>query len=161
MDGYMHIRPDRLNDAIVRCEAVGSPSHAELFRACRDGHLNVTLLARDTLIPARLLRDTTRPLVVLLGDDDEQPSGPNGWRAWRRLKPWARGALIHAAGSDVHTYRVTVAMAVLHRKFLLIETTSRHAPDWACVLDQARIPAMAVLPRGGVHPVMPAKGARQ
>jgi hypothetical protein len=155
MTDFLHGNPNRLNEAILMCEQMGSPGHAELFRACRDQQ--ISLVTREVSISDKVLNRSQRPMVVLLGDDDGHSSGPSGFRSWRRLKSWAGCALIHAAAADVETYTVAIAMAVLQGRMLLIETSSDMAQAWADALQAASIPAIGVLPKGGVHPVPPDK----
>jgi hypothetical protein len=84
-----------------------------------------------------------------------QLNGPAGFRSWQRLKTWAGCALVHAAAADLETYAIAVSMAVLQGRLLLIETSSAQEPAWAEALQAAGIPAVGVLPRGGVHPMSP------
>jgi hypothetical protein len=65
----------------------------------------------------------------------------------------ARGAMVHATGADVPTYRLAIGMALVHRRFLLIETDSAHAHDWGEALHKRRIPALGLVPPDGVHPL--------
>jgi hypothetical protein len=48
------------------------------------------------------------------------------------------------------------------RRFLLVETDSVHAAEWAEAIAAARsaIPTLIMLPRDGVHPVTMAGGDR-
>jgi hypothetical protein len=155
MDDFIHAPPSLLNDAIVMCEQLSSPGHATLFRAVRDRQINLIVVVRNTSISDEALNRSQKPMVVLLGDDDGASRGPAGFRSWRRLKSWAGCGLIHAAAADVETYTVVVTMAVLLGRLLLIETTSAQEPAWAEALQAAGIPAVGVLPRGGVHPMSP------
>jgi hypothetical protein len=42
--------------------------------------------------------------MIVIGDDDHASTGPDAWPSWRRLKGWARAAMVHAAASDRDTY---------------------------------------------------------
>jgi len=131
--------------------------HAALFRAVRGRQISLIVATRGTPISHKVLNQSQRPTVVLLGDDDGASSGPAGFRSWRRLKSWAGCGLIHAAAADVETYTVAIAMAVLQGRLVLIETSSAQEPAWAEALQAAGILAVGVLPRGGGHPVRPGR----
>jgi hypothetical protein len=157
MNDYVRASSRQLDDVIVMCKKHGSLGHATLFRAVRDRQINLIVVARNMAISDEALNRSQKPMVVLLGDDDGASSGPAGFRSWRRLKSWAGCGLIHAAAADVETYTVAIAMAVLQGRLLLIETSSAQEPAWAEALQAAGIPAVGVLPRGGVHPVRPGR----
>jgi|tagenome__1003787_1003787.scaffolds.fasta_scaffold20307639_2 hypothetical protein len=157
MSDYLHASSRQLNDAILTCEQMGSLGHATLFRAVRDRQINLAIVPRDAPITDKMLNRSQRPMVVLLADDDGASTGSAGFRSWRRLKTWAGCALVHAAVADVETYTVAIAMAVLQGRLVLIETTSAQEPAWAEALQAAGIPAVGVLPRGGVHPMSPGR----
>src|SRR4051794_11144416 len=157
MTDFLHGNPNRLNDAILMCEQMGSLGHATLFRAVRDRQISLAIVPRDAPITDKMLNRSQRPMVVLLVDDDGASTGPAGFRSWRRLTTWAGCALVHAAAADAETYQLVVTMAALQGRLLLIETTSAQEPAWAEALQAAGIPAVGVLPRGGVHPVRPGR----
>jgi hypothetical protein len=157
MDDFIHAPSSQLNDTILLCEQMGSPGHAALFRTVRDRQISLVVVPRDAPISDKVLNRSQRPMVVLVGDDDGASTGPSGFRAWRRLKQWAGCALVHAAAADVESYTVAIMMAAVLGKLLLIETSSAREPEWAAALEVASIPAVGVLPRGGVHPVPPHK----
>jgi hypothetical protein len=137
------------------CEQSDSTGHAALFTAVRDGRISLAILPRNAPITDEVLNRSSRPKLVLLGDDDGHSTGPAGFRAWQKLRPWANCGLVHAAAADVDTYHFAVAATMLGGRTLLIETDSAYAHEWAEALYQANIPSMTVVPRGGVHPVMP------
>lgn len=158
MSDFLHIsEAGQINDLIVRAEAMDAPGRAELLRGVRDAGINTIFVDRFAVVPMKALRQTLRPLLVVVGDDDFASTGPAAWPSWNRLKTWARGALLHAAAGDVGSYRLAIAGTLARRKLVLIETSSQYARDWALALRQANIPTVAVLPRGGEHPVLPAK----
>lgn len=59
--------------------------------------------------------------------------------------------------TDVPSYRAAIGMALLARRFLLIETDSAHAREWGNALLVQGIPFLGLLPSEGVHPVKPGK----
>jgi hypothetical protein len=141
---------DRL---IVHASTLNLPGRVELLRAVREGAFNLVEVARDGAAPMRAIERSQRPVMVVLGDDDYAATGPSGWAAWQRLSYWARGAMVHATGADVPTYRMAIGLALVTQRFLLIETDSVHAHDWENVLHRRGIPAIGLLPPDGAHPL--------
>jgi hypothetical protein len=126
---------NQLAQAIVVASHLGLAGRVELLRSVRAGEVALIEIDRTAEAPlGELNRVTTRPIVCLIGDDDYCSSGPSGWKAWPRLGDcWAKYGMIHAAGGDAATYRLAIDLAVLYRKFLLIETGSRAPPHGATV----------------------------
>ena len=145
---------DRLNAAAYPAGFVG---RVELLRVVRNREIALVESDRKADVPERVLAETTKPLIVVLGDDDYQSTGPTGWAAVPGLLRWAKGALIHGTGADVPSYRAAIGMALLARRFLLIETDSAHAREWGNALLVQGIPFLGLLPSEGVHPVKPGK----
>jgi hypothetical protein len=54
------------------------------------------------------LRHVERPVIVLIGDDDHAPTGPNGWRCAGRLARWGKAATVHGAGGEPVHYEMAV-----------------------------------------------------
>ena len=71
--------------------------------------------------------------------------------------------MIHASGGDTRSYELAVEMAIQVRRFLLVETDTAHVDAWRNALADARpaVPFLALLPRDGLHPAMPARSAVQ
>ena len=59
----------------------------------------------------RFITAARRPAVVLIGDDDDTPSGPAGFKTAQRLLAWAHHVVIHGAGGDPEHYRAAVIAA--------------------------------------------------
>ena len=155
---FLHVSDHaRLDELIARASIASHAGHVELLRAARDGVINVALVDRLAEVPIKALEQAVRPVVVVLGDDDYHSTGPAGWLSWRRLKYWARTALVHATGADAQSYSLAVAMALLVPKVLLIETDTAHARAWADALYKQRIKAIGLVPPSGAHPVLPAR----
>ena len=127
------------------------PWSMPVVEALRSGLIAVQWLTRSQRAPLDAMRRIDRPLLVWVGDDDESSSGPDGWRCAHQLTRWARGAVVHAAGGEANHYRVAVDGTLIERRFLLVETSSRHAEAWLALL--AGKPALVILPRSGPHPV--------
>lgn len=145
--------PDQIDHLIARATTLNLPGRAELLRAVRSGGIYLVEVARDAPAPMRLIERSPRPVVLLFGDDDYASTGPTGWAAWQRASYWARGAMIHATGADVPSYRMAIGLALMTQRFLLIETDSAHAHDWGAVLYRRNIPAIGLLPPDGQHPL--------
>jgi hypothetical protein len=148
-------QPEHIDRVIAMLSAAGQRGQAELFRAVRAGEINVAIVGRQNPAPMKTIETSPRAVIVLIGDDDYQSTGPSGFVAWQRLSYWARAAMVHATGGDAASYRLAIAMAVMHQKFLLIETDSAHAHAWGDALRRRNIPAIGLLPRDGVHPAPP------
>jgi hypothetical protein len=146
-------KPDELNRLTAVAASLGLIGRVELLRAVRDGRINIAEPHRDTPVPTRILKCAVRPLMAILGDDDDFPTGPGAWATLPRVLRWARVAMVHATGATVESYRFALGATVLHRRFLLIETTSSHGEAWARVMKEHRIPTLLMRPTGdGVHP---------
>lgn len=149
---------DRL---IAAASGLGLDHRVALLRSVRAGELQVIEPSRDGIVPLRMLDEPPRPTIVLLGDDDYCSTGPDGWPTWRRVLRWAAGALIHASGADVPSYQCAIGMALQCRRFLLIETSTARAETWSMPLLARRVPHVCLMPRDGVHPVMPTRETMQ
>ncbi len=156
-------QPNELDQLIAHAVAMGFPHQAEIYREVRRGRLAAMQLDRKAVAPMGTLKRAPLPCLVVLGDDDYASTGPAGWASVPRLLRWARGALIHATGADIASYKMAVGMALKCRQFLLIETDFPHMREWGEALLAAPrpVPFVALQPSNGVHPVMPARGKMQ
>lgn len=106
--------------------------------------------------PARHLRLSDRPTVVVIGDDPggtlRGSGGAPAFRCARCIAHWTRWTMIHAAGGEALHYRIAVEAAQRFGRMVVIETTSANAAGWRAVLAP-RTPLLMVLPRSGVHPI--------
>lgn len=142
---------DRLIALAVSMSCVG---RVELLRAVRAGVISLVELERDAALPVRAMQKLRRPVLLLVGDDDYASTGPAGWATTRRLSYWAKGAMVNATGADVPSYRAAISMALTYRRFVLIETDTAHAEEWANALVARRIQCIGLLPGDGVaHPL--------
>ena len=100
------------------------------------------------------MRHTTRPTVLLVGDDPGGPNGlggPDAWRCSSKVGIWAQAAVVHGAGGDPQHYRFAVAAALTFGRVVFIESTACHALAWADRIGCPR--TLTILPRDGLHPV--------
>ena len=126
------------------------PWSMPVVEALRDGQIAVQFLLRDQRAPLGAMRRTSLPLLAWIGDDDAS-CGPDGWRCALRVTRWARGGVVHASGGEAEHYRTVVKGTLCERRFVLVETSSRHAAAWMALM--AGKPTLAIVPRGGQHPV--------
>ena len=146
---------------IGQAELSGAGFYVPLLRRVMQGEVNACWPMRDTLMPPLYrLGKSGRPLIVVVGDDDYRPAGPDTWACASKLRAWAAFAIVHGTGGKPEHYALAVEMAVQVRRLVLIETTSAAAQDWAGFLREhsPALSFMGVLPPDGVHPVMPDKG---
>lgn len=146
---------------IGQAELAGAGFYTPLLRRVMQGGLNACWPMRDTAMPPLYrLSKSGRPLVVIVGDDDYQTTGPDGWACAAKLRTWAAFAVVHGTGGKSEHYEMAADMAVQTRRLLLVETTSAAAQDWAAFLHERspKLPFLGILPPDGAHPVVPSKG---
>lgn len=146
---------------IGQAELAGAGFYTPLLRRVMQGELNACAPMRHTAMPPLYrLGKKGRPLVVIIGDDDYRPAGPDTWACADKLRAWASFAVVHGTGGRPEHYAMAAEMAMQVRRLLLIETTSAAAQDWAGFLRERTpiLPFMGVLPPVGAHPVVPARG---
>lgn len=139
-------------ERVAAAAAHAVPHRLPLFRAACDGRIALIEPQRGSIIAGRVLKSIRRPAILLIGDDDETPSGPNGWACARRARRWASAAIVHAAGGDAAHYRAAVEAAERHQRVLLVETTSRYQETWASFLPPALPVAIITTRDGDRHP---------
>ncbi len=94
---------DLIDRVISGLSQVGDCWHLPLFRAARDGLLGIVSPTRpDTPVGAKqfecVARGGTRPIVILVQEDDDNAVGPAGWKYALKFRWWAAAAIVHAAG---------------------------------------------------------------
>lgn len=72
-----------------------------------------------------------RPTLILIGDDDDCPTGPDGWPVARRLLRWASFIVLHGTGAERWHYETTINTAELCGRVLMVETSSAMLPAWS------------------------------
>lgn len=146
---------DRL---IAELVAAGAGHSAELLRIARTGKIAVVNVQPTVPAPMKTLRHMAIPTIVVVGDDprEEAALGPAGWLPFRRLLQWGSYAVLHAAAGEVAHYRAIAELTVIHRRLILIETTTDSLDAWAQRLHHARprpMPFMLIAPIDASHPV--------
>jgi hypothetical protein len=155
--------PAQFDRLIALSASLGMVGQVELYRACREGRINLISLRRDTPLPRQLLRGSQRPLCVIVGDDDYCSTGPSGWACTPRLLRWCASAIVHATGADVASYQTAVVATVGCARLALIETDNAHGETWAraFLTAQPRMPILWLRVPDGRHPVMPPRESMQ
>ena len=149
--------PNRWTLAIDFLHRAGDFAHTPIFEATRDGLIGLVYVgSRTAAIPFGRIRKATRPMLVLVSDDDDTPTGPGAWRCAEQVTRWARGAIVHGAGMKRWHYDEAVAGALACGRLLMVETASRHVAAWRALLPHCR--TMLIVPRGGEHPSAPKRG---
>jgi hypothetical protein len=152
---------DDIDRIIAAAAGFGLVGRVELLRSVRRCELNLIEVDRQGHPPNRLLKASARPVIAVIGDDDYASTGPAGWAATLRLICWAKASMIHGTGADAPSYRAAIAMALVCRRFLLIETDSGHLDEWGATLRKHRVPFLGLRPPNGSHPVALDRGEMQ
>jgi len=136
--------------------AAVAPYQLPLLRAARDGLLALCGPTRAGSPPWRILESTRRPIIILIGDDDGESTGPAGWACAKHLRCWGKSAMVHAAGGLAEHYETAVSGAMTARRYILVETTSEHRAAWERLLAPG-MPVLSIRPdEGSSHPISPA-----
>jgi hypothetical protein len=146
-----------LANAIARAEQIGAGHLVPVLRMVRAGAMEFVIAPRGGLVPMRRLKAAARPVLVLVGDDDASPSGPADWPQAERLVRWCQFAVVHGAGAERGHYTAAASGALVHRRALLIETTTALEPAWLALIRRVRpcLPQLIVrVPEGRpAHPI--------
>ena len=140
-----------LTIAIDKLRAAGDHAHAELFEAARADRIVVMFAWRSSTVPMRLLKQQTKPTLVVIGDDDYQSTGPAGWQNAAALMRWCSRTVLHGSGADVATYRGIADVTAQVGRMLLVETSFEHLPAWVELAKDK--PALVIVPQEGRHPI--------
>ena len=145
-------------EMVMRLQQAGAAHHVPMIRAAMAGTLRFAVIFPGSALPLRLLdmARERRPLAVILADDGDKPTGPDGFPQARRLLRWATSIFIHATGGQPIHYAVAAQATVLVRRVLLIETGIAHQDAW-CDLRRAVAPrtpgvVLTVPPGAAPHP---------
>ena len=147
-------------EKVTAAVAVHAPHALPVYRAARDGLIIMIQPGRDAQVPSKLLDQPSRPILVLISDDDYRSTGPGGWSCALRVRRWAKGAIIHAAAGEAQHYEIALAGTLLAARFVLVETSASQQSAWQALLSP-KMPILNIIPRDGVHPARPAPGSLQ
>jgi hypothetical protein len=137
---------------LVDVTAQLGPWAMPVVEALKSGIIAVQFLHRTGRAPLGDMRRSTLPLLAWIGDDDDEPTGPDAWRPALAAIDWARGAMLHAAGGEATHYANAVLGTLATGRLLLIETSTAHVEAWAAALRQT--PTLIIVPRDGKpHPI--------
>ena len=153
IDDYAGI--SRAIDLFQRCE---NGHRIPLLRGLRDGrigHIEVSRKGSAKTLKS-FLAAVKLPAVVLIGDDDDEPTGPDGWHVAPRLLSWARLLVLHGTGGEAAHYQAVVDQAPKFGRALIVECTSAHLPLWIAAAARHTRPGVRVVIHrpaiGAVHP---------
>ena len=155
------MKREEISRVIAHAELAGAGFYIPLLRRVMQGEMNLCWPQRDTVQPPFYRLGKSRlPLVIIIGDDDYQTTGPDGWACAAKLLTGAAFAIVHGTGGKPEHYAMAGEMATQVRRLLLIETSSEAAQTWAGFLFERtpRLSVLGILPPDGAHPVMPGKG---
>ena len=143
--------------AIARLQLCGEELRIPLLRAVYAGRIGMWEPERGGSRGAckRFVASCRVPAVVIIGDDDDTPSGPASWPTAQRLLAWASQVIVHGAGADPADYEGIAAAAEVVGRLLLIECCSETLDAWvgaARRYAQAAAVAIVQTPPGVAHP---------
>lgn len=140
---------------IAQCE-LWSPHTVPLLQAAFHDTVSLAFPGRDAPPPLKMLARSSKPAIVVIGDDraDGSDTGPSGWPNIRKLTRWAKRAVIHGTGGRVEHYRAVVLLAKAERRLVLVETGTEYLQAWHQLFARAGVATLNLVPSdGGVHPV--------
>jgi hypothetical protein len=143
-------------DAVADCSMMirrlrrSAPHLAAVLDIVEAGKLSLAIVFREP--PAVTLGAVQKPLLVLVADDDDAPSGPQRFQQadLRDAFQQARGAIIHTGAAAASAYAQAAVRAHRNGVAVLVESTPAHAQAW-----QEAISAMAPGPRVDALPPKP------
>jgi hypothetical protein len=140
--------------AKIRREA---PWHAPIFRALLVGEIAMCMPLPQQRLPVKELDRLGKPVIVMICDDGPIWTGPQGWECATRALRWAGGAMLHGSGGEVDHYRFALVGAERCRRFVIVDTSSAHLPEWEALasahIGNRQILSVKPLP-GHSHPAV-------
>ncbi len=130
------LKIDTLEDArraIDLYSRTGFDFRIPLVQSVIDGricHFEAHRIGSSGKVKRFLAMSAGRPTLVLIGDDDGDDTGPDGWPMARRLLRWARVVVLHGTGAERWHYETTVNTAELHGQVLMVECSTATLPAW-------------------------------
>ena len=130
---------DDIPAAIARFQAAGAGHRVPLLQALYHGQIAHLELHRAS--SARQFKQwaaaSRLPALALLGDDDHEPlDGPGTWPLAPRVLRWASFVLIHGGAGRPEHYQYAVSLAVVHRRLVMIESSSANIPTWRVAAER-------------------------
>ncbi len=149
---------DDIPPAIARLQAAGAGHRVPLLQAFYRGQIAHLEMHRHS--SARLFKlwaaMSRLPALALLGDDDHAtPDGPGTWLLAPRVLRWARFIVIHGGAGRPEHYEHVVALTAVHRRVLMIESSSANIPAWQAAAERWAVGAQGLTmqpPPGFPHP---------
>jgi len=143
--------------AIAAMQVAGAGFRVPLLQGLYHGMIAFLDVSRETSSGTvkRFISGIVLPAVVVIGDDDDLPSGPDGFAPAQRLLKWAHQVVIHGAGGEAEHYRAAVLAAQITGRFLMVECSSPMIPAWTAAARKWATNAVVqvVQPAPGlVHP---------
>lgn len=145
-------------DRIIASASTSAPWLVPVFRAVRDGRINLVMPQRDAVLTTAFLEQSSRPLIISIGDDDGAETGPAGWACIPMLQKWGRGAMINGAAGEARDYELAVIAAMTVGRFVIVECGTAHQQAWEAAISP-NMSALAIRARpDSPHPAPRAKG---
>ena len=145
--------------AISTMQLAGADHRVPVLQALYAGRIGTWEAQRTGCTGAckRFLVMVRKPALVIIGDDDDFPTGPDGWPVAQRLLRWARQVVIHGAGGHPAHYEGAVMAAEVVGRLLLVECGTAHVEAWKAAAQrwagQAIIQAVQVRDGAAPHPL--------
>ena len=146
--------PNQWALAIDLLQRGGDFAHVPLLEAGKAGSIGLVYMTdRMAPLPLGRMRRAERPVMVLIGDDGDDPTGPTGWACAKQVTQWASGAIVHGADAMPSHYEMAIEGTLTCRRFLVIDTASRHIEGWLDLLSHVQDQVLLIVPNDGEHPV--------
>jgi hypothetical protein len=148
----------RLADAIALLHRHGADWHVPLFRAARDGLIQLRLVQPGQRVPVRDTDPATcrAPTVVLLnGDACDGRHRPADFPQAVRWLRWSRAIMLHGTGGKPEHYIAAVTAARIVNRVLIVDLPSIALPEWHALAQRVapRASGLIITPLpGGAHP---------
>jgi len=140
-------------DAMAYALTVGHDHMAPILGAALRGDIRLAIALRGINWQKTVL-ETSRPTLLIVGDDDHQSTGPAAWPG--ELREYAPAAMIHAAAADVPSYQLALKRCLEERRYVLVETSSTRLLEWGAYFATASRKVLLDIvrpPAGQQHPV--------
>ena len=124
-------REDLLRAIVIMQQSEDGRHRVPLLRALYTGRIQYFEALRSRSGQTkRFLAIASKPAVILIGDDDDAPTGPAGWSVAERALGWANYVILHGAGGEAEHYEAAVRLAEQFGRVAIIESTSARLDEW-------------------------------